>query len=115
MAGAIRGYAALEEQKIPNDKVRLRNIYFGIKDKSPITKIVDSRLFPTDNNLTTVKKKSGPRDDIFLSPEELKGSKSEKSGVFSLGVCMMQLCLLESCREMYNYENNSFNFKEIDY
>ena len=61
MAGAIRGYASLEENKIPNDKVRLRNIYFGIKDKSPITKIIDSRLFPSDNNVTTVKKKSGPR------------------------------------------------------
>ena len=31
MCGAIRGYASLEENKIPNDKVRLRNIYFGIK------------------------------------------------------------------------------------
>ena len=30
MVGAIKGYAALEENKVSNDKVRLRNIYFGI-------------------------------------------------------------------------------------
>ena len=59
MIGAIRGYAALEEKKVANDKVRLRNIYFGIKDKSPITKIVDSKLFPTENNLTVVRNRSG--------------------------------------------------------
>lgn len=111
MAGAIRGYAALEEHKIPNDKVRLKNIYFGIKEKAPITKIIDSKLFPTDNNLNAIKSKSGPNDDIFLAPEELKGMKSDKSGVFSLGICMMQLCLLESCRSMYNYLNNSVNYK----
>ena len=113
MAGAIRGYAALEERKIPNDKVRLRNIYFGIKDKSPITKIVDSKLFPTDNNLTIVRNKSEVRDDVFLSPEELKGNITEKSGVFSLGVCMIQLCLLQPCREAYNYSTNSLNYKEL--
>jgi len=30
MAGAIRGYAALESLKFPNTKVRLSNIYFGL-------------------------------------------------------------------------------------
>ena len=49
--GTVKGYAALEEQKIPNDKVRIRNIYFGLKEKDPFIKVVDSKLFPTKTNL----------------------------------------------------------------
>lgn len=58
IAGAIRGYSALEASAIPNDKVRLQNIYFGIKDKLPIVKVIDSKLFPSDNNVTAVRKRS---------------------------------------------------------
>ena len=95
IAGAIRGYSALETISIPNDKVRLKNIYFGIKDKSPIVKVIDSKLFPDQNNIGAVKSRTGSLDDIFLAPEELKGvSKNPKSGVFSLGICLMQLALL---------------------
>lgn len=30
MVGTIKGYAALEQLGITNDKVRLNNIYFGL-------------------------------------------------------------------------------------
>ena len=55
IAGSIRGYSSLEVLSIPNDKVRLKNIYFGIKDKSPIVKVIDSKLFPDQNNLNLAK------------------------------------------------------------
>lgn len=48
--------------------MRLKNIYFGIKDKSTNIKVIDSKLFPTDNNLTAVKNKSEDIQDVFLSP-----------------------------------------------
>ena len=112
IAGAIRGYSSHEALSIPNDKVRLKNIYFGIKDKSPIVKVIDSKLFPDPNNVSTVKNRAANHEDIFLAPEELKGStKSTKSGVFSLGICLMQLALLEPCRELYNYQSGSLNYK----
>lgn len=97
LAGAIRGYSALEDAKIPNDKVRLKNIYFGIKDRGSIVKVIDSKLFPTENNIKAIRSRDG-NDDIFLAPEELKGASNEKSGVYSLGIGVMQLCLLEPSR-----------------
>jgi hypothetical protein len=85
----------LEELKIPNEKVRLKNIYFGIKDKLTNVKVIDSKLFPTESNANAIKNRREGSEDVFLSPEELKGSsKCEKNGVYSLGVCLMQLCLL---------------------
>jgi hypothetical protein len=54
---------------IPNDKVRLKNIYFGIKDKSTNIKVIDSKLFPTDNNFLAIKNNHEDTQDIFLSPE----------------------------------------------
>ena len=53
--GTVKGYAALEEQKIPNDKVRVKNIYFGLKDKDPYIKVIDSKLFPTKSNLECIR------------------------------------------------------------
>lgn len=55
LCGAVKGYAALEAANIPNDKVRLRNIYFGVKDKQTNVKVIDSKLFPNANNITAVK------------------------------------------------------------
>lgn len=39
-------------------------------------KVVDSKLFPNDNNANAVRNRSEDLSDIFLSPEELRGSKS---------------------------------------
>ncbi len=55
MAGAIRAYSFLENLKIPNNKVRLRNIYFGLQDNLPLPKVIDSKLFPDPTNLIAVK------------------------------------------------------------
>lgn len=68
ITGAIRGYSSLEGQQIPNDKVRLKNIYFGIKDKSTNIKVIDSKLFPTDNNINAVKNRKDDIQDVFLAP-----------------------------------------------
>ena len=57
ISGTIRGYCSLQANNIPNDKVRIKNIYFGIKDKATNVKVIDSKLFPTDTNITAVKNK----------------------------------------------------------
>jgi hypothetical protein len=58
MVGTTKGYAALEQLKIPNDKVRLSNIYFGLTENGQtITKVIDTNLFPTPNNLKCIKTK----------------------------------------------------------
>lgn len=55
LCGAIRGYAFLEELNLINDKIRIKNIYFGLKEKDPCIKITDSKLFPTSSNLDIVR------------------------------------------------------------
>jgi hypothetical protein len=60
LAGAVKGYASVEREGIPNDKVRLKNIYFGLKDQIPIVKIADSNLFPSKSNFLAVA--DGDRD-----------------------------------------------------
>lgn len=56
MVGTVKGYAALEQLNVPNDKVRLGNVYFGLTENGlTITKVIDTNLFPTPNNLTAIK------------------------------------------------------------
>lgn len=57
--GALRGYAALEQAGIPNTKVRLANIYFGLANVMPLPKVIDSTLFPTATNLSLARKQEG--------------------------------------------------------
>lgn len=58
MVGALKGYAALEQYKVANDKVRLNNIYFGLTENNlTITKVIDSNLFPTPTNLQAIRSK----------------------------------------------------------
>lgn len=59
---------------IPTNKVRLRNIYFGLKDQTPIIKVADSNLFPTRPNAEAIRNREEDNDDIFLSPEEVEVS-----------------------------------------
>lgn len=56
ICGALKGYAALEAQNIPNSKVRLNNIYFGLSNGLPLPKVIDSKLFPTPTNAMAVRK-----------------------------------------------------------
>ena len=67
-SGLIQGYAALEAEKIINDKVRINNIYFGIKEGSSLPKVIDSSLFPSPTNIQAIKNGSFT-DEIFLPPE----------------------------------------------
>ena len=46
----------------------MKNIYFGIKNKDPYIKVIDSKLFPTTNNIDCIIKKNDEIDDIFLAP-----------------------------------------------
>jgi hypothetical protein len=57
-------------------------------------------------------------DDVFLAPEELRniGDYSPtnlKSGVWSLAVSMIQLCLLSPCLDVYDYGKKSINYNEL--
>jgi hypothetical protein len=71
LAGAIKGYASVEAQGFSNSKIRLKNIYFGLKDQTPIVKIADSNLFRTKPNVDMIRLRDSDTEDIFLSPEEL--------------------------------------------
>lgn len=108
----------MEGQKIPNTKVRLSQMYFGLVNGQSIPKVIDSRLFPSSNNLLAIRK--GERVvDVFLAPEELKyldqgNYSNEKSGVYSLGVSLLQLCLLVPSRNLYNYDKRTINYSEIE-
>lgn len=37
-----------------------------------------------------------------------------KSGVYSLGIAMLEVCLHSASRELYNYSAFQINFKEIE-
>ncbi len=52
MSGGIKAYAELENNNIPNSKVRLENIYFGLENlNEPTMKVIDSKLFPDPSNI----------------------------------------------------------------
>lgn len=118
ICGALRGYAALEGHNIANTKVRLNNIYFGLAGGLPLPKVIDSKLFPTGTNSMAIHK-GEQYEDVFLAPEELRtiGSSSNtnpKAGVWSLAVCMIQLCLLTPCIDVYDYSKRSINYNELE-
>lgn len=110
LSGAVRGFAALEKLGIPNDKIKLKNVYFGLKEQTPIVKVADSHMFAIRSNCENVRMKDPSTDDIFLSPEETKGLKEDinyynkKSGVYTLAICLMEVCLLTSSKNMYDYK-----------
>lgn len=72
LAGAVKGFASVEAQGFLNNKIRLKNIYFGLKDQTPIVKVADSNLFRTRANVDMIRLRESDTDDIFLSPEELE-------------------------------------------
>lgn len=58
--------------------------------------------------------------DIYLSPEEFSSyfkknniGSSPNSGVFSLGVTILDLCLMESCSTLYHFERKNLDPSEI--
>lgn len=51
ITSAIKGYAAIERAGFKTDKVRLRNIFVGIKDKEPIIKVAETNLIAPESNL----------------------------------------------------------------
>ena len=103
----------MEEQNIPNTKVRLNNIYFGLTNGLPLPKVIDSKLFPTPTNMMAINK-SAQYDDVFLAPEELRNFgvdlNNNKAGVWSLAVSMIQICLLSPCIDVYDYTKRSINY-----
>ena len=116
--GTLRGYAALEQAGIPNTKVRLANIYFGLANAMPLPKVIDSTLFPTATNLALARKQEGA-EEVFLAPEELKHLEeakyqNQKSGVFSLGISLIELCLLTASKDLYNYNKRTINYTELE-
>lgn len=72
IAGSINGYAFLEEQGIPNNKIRLGNMYFGTSEEQPIVKVADPNLFPSVSNVETVMKREKGYEEVFLAPEQLQ-------------------------------------------
>lgn len=80
----------------------------------PLPKVIDSNLFPTPTNLQLARKLENV-EDIFLAPEELKNMEeakyqNSKSGIFSLAVSILQLCLLTSSKDLYNYNKRTINY-----
>ena len=71
LAATVNGYAFLEEQGIPNNKIRLSNIYFGTQEQNPIVKVADPNLFPSISNLEAVIKRERGYEDVFLAPEQV--------------------------------------------
>lgn len=65
--GALRGYAALEQERINNSKVKLSNIYFGLEHSLPLPKVIDSNLFPTPTNIQLARRQEN-LEDVFLAP-----------------------------------------------
>ncbi len=83
----------------------------------PIPKVIDANLFPTPTN-TQAARNMENTDQIFLSPEELKNLDdtkyyNPKSGVYSLGVSIVQLCLLVPSKDLYNYNKRTINYAEL--
>jgi hypothetical protein len=83
----------------------------------PLPKVIDSNLFPTPNNMQLARKQENI-DDVFLAPEELKNMEESKysnpkSGVFSLAISIVQLCLLTPSKDLYNYNKRTINYTEL--
>lgn len=46
----IKGYSAIERAGYRTDKIRLKNIFVGIKDKSSIIKVAENSLIEPKSN-----------------------------------------------------------------
>ena len=115
----IRGYADIEESGSLNDKVRMAHVFVGVHSRESLIKVIDSGLLTIKSNLETFKKYGHSKQenaDIYLAPEELEayveGKDMEynpKSGVFSLGVTILDLCLMQSNRTIYYYSKHKIS------
>lgn len=120
---AIRGYAAVERAAGQNSKVRMAHIFVGVQAKESTIKVIDSGLLSAASNLQCLilnGPKSNEHHDVYPAPEEFKAyfaknnlGSSATSGVFSLGVTVLDLCLMESSRNAYHFQRKAFEESEI--
>jgi hypothetical protein len=79
--------------------------------------VIDSELLPSPSNLHCIfkyGKSKNENHDIYLAPEELLSYSQERrngtlinSGVFSLGLTILDLCLMDSSAILYHSNKNS--------
>lgn len=124
ITSAIHGYASIERAGFKTDKVRLRNIFFGIKNKEPVIKVAETNLIAPQSNYESMINK-GPfaahNKDIYLSPEEFAAWSQDdedyrphkKSGVFSLGMSFLDICIMDPSRQSYAYSEKRIDSAEI--
>lgn len=124
IGSTIKGYKAIEDAGYQNNKVRLRHIFFGIKNRESVIKVTEGSLIAEASNYQNMvnlgTSEPGNRD-IYLSPEEfqafLHGKEdfqgTPKSGVFSLGMSLLDLCVMDPSREAYHFAEKCIDFGEI--
>lgn len=89
------------------------HVFVGVHSRESLIKVIDSDLLPASSNLDIVKK-YGPNKaeyyDLHLSPEEFESYvhgttfvNNLKSAVFSLGMMILDLCLMESSHTVYHF------------
>ncbi len=110
---AIRGYATIERAGSANNKVRMAHIFVGVQSKESTIKVIDSGLLSGPSNLQCLivnGADSNEHHDVYLAPEEFRSyfvknnlGSSPKSGVFSLGITILDLCLMEPSRNAYHF------------
>jgi hypothetical protein len=71
ISSTVKGYAGIERVGLCNDKVRLKNIFIGIKGREPIIKVAENSLIDQKSNFKYMMQ-DGPNKetnrDIYLSP-----------------------------------------------
>jgi hypothetical protein len=96
----------------------MAHIFVGVQARESVIKVIDSSLLSAPTNLQSLilhGSKSNDYYDIYPSPEEFKAylsknnlGSSPTSGVFSLGVTILDLCIMESSRDAYHFHKKLF-------
>ena len=71
-SSAIKGYSSIERAGYKNDKVRLRNMFIGIRSKHPVLKVAETNMISMESNYDAIKNNGAETKeniDIFLAPE----------------------------------------------
>lgn len=120
---AIRGYAVIQRSGVLNTKVRMAHIFVGVQARESVIKVIDSSLLSAPTNLQCLilhGSSSNEHHDIYLSPEEFNAyftknnlGYSPTSGVFSLGVTILDLCLMEPSRNVYHFHKKVLEETEV--
>ena len=101
----------------------MAHIFVGVQQKESLIKVIDSNLLPALSNLRCLKDygpNSAEHYDVCVAPEQFnaynnssESGSTSTSGVFSLGVLILSLCLMERAHPFYHFHTKTIDKNQL--